>query len=244
MIKELDTFEEISGAFAPLIPRIFSAYKYKSGSDNAWKQVDEDGNTTALLSSVDGNFTLIAKEQTDFYELKEFLNFFGYNSLVSNVPLSESAKSYSLFKYCGNEVSDSCFDFLVLDSRSTVSQYKKLHSLLFSDSQVDFDNWYCDFSKKIVNSDAIAVALTKGENLLSVATAPMIYKKIAIISGVFTSGEFRSKGFSKATIYKLIKELKKCNVTEIYLWCEESLEEFYIKLGFQKVGCTYLETEF
>ena len=98
MIKEIVKFEEFNGDKTPLIPRIFVAYKYKSGSDNAWKQVDEDGNTTALLSSVDGNFTLIAKEQTDFYELKEFLNFFGYNSLVSNVPLSESAKSYSLFK--------------------------------------------------------------------------------------------------------------------------------------------------
>ena len=71
----------------------------------------------------------------------------------------------------------------------------------------------------------------------------MIYKNTAIISGVFTLKEFRNQGYSKATIYKLIEELKKDNVTEIYLWCEESLEDFYNKLGFIKTGDIYIETE-
>ena len=42
----------------------------------------------------------------------------------------------------------------------------------------------------------------------------------------------------------LIEELKKDNVTEIYLWCEKELEEFYKKLGFEKTGYIYSETEF
>ena len=42
----------------------------------------------------------------------------------------------------------------------------------------------------------------------------------------------------KTTICNTIK-----NITEIYLWCESSLEEFYIKTGFQKVGNVYIETE-
>jgi predicted GNAT family N-acyltransferase len=42
----------------------------------------------------------------------------------------------------------------------------------------------------------------------------------------------------------LIEELKKDNVTEIYLWCEKELEAFYKKLGFEKTGYIYSETEF
>ena len=99
MIKQIEKIEEINGVNSPLIPRIFVAYKYKSGSDNAWRQVDDENNTIALISSIDGNFTLIATEQTNIEEIEEFLLFLGCNSLISNVKLTSSAKSYSLFKF-------------------------------------------------------------------------------------------------------------------------------------------------
>ncbi len=244
MIKEIKTIEEFSGVSSPLIPRIFSAFKYKTGSDNAWKQVTETGVITALLSSVDGNFTLISTPQTDFDEIKEFLQFFGCQSLISNVPLTVFSKTYSLFKFCGAEDFKCDFSFSRLDNSSTAKQYKSFASLLFFEEQFDFNNWYCDFSRKIVNNDAKAIALNNLEKILSIATAPMIYKNTAIISGVFTLKEFRNHGYSKVTIYKLIKELKNDNVTEIYLWCEKALEDFYNKLGFIKTGDIYIETEF
>lgn len=244
MIKEIIKEVEISGEFSPLMPRIFSAFKYKSGSDNAWCQVNDNGDVTALLSSVDGNFTYVLKEQSDFNEIKEFLKFFGCSSLVSNVALNENAKSYLLFKYCGNEGAKSNKEFISLNKASSMSDYKKIFDVLFFDDEINFDNWYCDFSKKIVNGNAKAVALTKGEKFLSVAVAPMIFENTAIISGVYTLKGFRNRGYSKATIYKLIEELKKDNVTEIYLWCEKELEEFYKKLGFEKTGYIYSETEF
>lgn len=240
MIKEIVKFEEISGDIAPLLPRIFSAFKYKSGSDNAWRQIDESGNTIAFLSSVDGNFTLITTENTDFEEIKEFLEFFGCKSVLSDAPLFSSAKSYVLFKFSHSKVLKTNFDYCVLDSASTVSQYKEFHSLLFADLENDFDLWYCDFSKKIVNNDAKAICLKQGEKPVSIATAPMIYKNTAIISGVYTLKNCRNKGFSKATIYKLIEELKKDNVTDIYLWCEKDVEEFYEKIGFEKNREVYL----
>ena len=245
MIKEIEVFEELSGVNSPLIPRIFSAFKYKTGSDNAWKQVDENGKILSLMSAVDGNFTLISTENTDFDEIREFISFSGFNSVLSDVPIILAGKnSFSLFKYCGNEdIINNNFDYLVLDATSTISQYKNFYPLLFYNEQNDFDSWYCDFSKKIVKNDAKAVALTIDKIFVSIATAPMIYKDTAIVSGVFTSSKLRNKGYSKATIYKLISELKKENITEIYLWCESSLEEFYIKTGFHKVGNVYIETE-
>ncbi len=243
MIKEIKTIAEISGDFSPLLPRIFVSYKYKSGSDNAWRQVDSEDNTIALLSSVDGNFTLITTENTDFEEIKEFLEFFGCESILSDVPITSSAKSYALFKFSCNKASEDDSDYCVLDGASTVGQYKKFYSLLFADVQSDFDLWYCDFSKKIVNNDAKAICLKQDEKLVSIATAPMIYKNTAIISGVYTLKNCRNKGFSKATIYKLIEELKKDNVTNIYLWCEKDVEEFYKKIGFEITGNVYLETE-
>lgn len=243
MIKQIEKIEEINGVNSPLIPRIFVAYKYKSGSDNAWKQIDDEGNTISLISSVDGNFTLIATEQTNIEEIEEFLEFFGCNSLISNVKLTSSAKSYSLFKFSGDENINCNERFTVLNMESSISAYRGYHAVLFMDMDDDFDLWYCDFSKKIVNGDAKAVALNQFEIYLSIATAPMIFKNTAIISGVYTLRRFRNRGYSKATIYKLIEELKKDNVTDIYLWCEKDLEEFYKKIGFIKVGNVYLETE-
>ena len=244
MIKEIEKIEEINGVDSPLIPRIFSAFKYKSGSDNAWKQVDGDGKIVAYLSSVDGNITLITTENTDFEEIKEFLGFCGSSFVVSDVPLTSSAKSYAFFKYVGTENFGMNFDYYCLENSSTVNQYKNFYSLIFADVQGDFDSWYCDFSKKIVNGDAKAVCLKQEGNLISIATAPMIYKNKAIISGVYTLQNYRKQGFSRATIYKLIEEFKKDNVTEVYLWCEKSLEDFYKKIGFTKIGNVYIETEF
>ena len=243
MIKQMEKFEELNGVKSPLIPRIFSAFKYKIGSDNAFKQVNDNDETTALLSSVDGNVTLITTESTDYEEIKDFLGFCGCNSIVSDVPITSSAKSYALFKFVGAENSKMDFDYCSLENTSTVNQYKNFYSLIFADAKGAFDLWYCDFSKKIVNGDAKAVALNQFQIYLSIATAPMIYKNTAIISGVFTLKGFRNKGYSKATIYKLIEELKKDNVTDVYLWCKKNVEEFYKKIGFQKVGNVYIEME-
>lgn len=243
MIKQIEKIEEFNGVNSPLIPRIFSAFKYKIGSDNAWRQVDSEDNTIALLSSVDGNFTLISTEQTDVEEVHEFLKFFGYKSLISDVPLSTSAKRYALFKFIGDEKEECKERFTILNIESTISAYRGYHAVLFMDIDDDFDSWYCDFSKRIVNNDAKAVALNQFEIYLSIATAPMIYKNTAIISGVYTLRRFRNRGYSKATIYKLIEELKKDNVTDIYLWCEKEVEEFYKKIGFEKTGNVYMETE-
>ena len=243
MIKEINSIEIVSGEFSPLLPRIFMALKYKSGSDNVWQQVDENGKTTALLSSVDNNFTLITTEKTDFEEITEFVKFSGFNSILSDVPLkAEQSTSFSLFKYFGCDREISQDDFVELTDKSTLNEYKEFHSLIFEGRKSDFENWYCDFSKRIVKNDAKAVALKK-EKLISVATVPMIYKNIAVISGVFTSEKFRNKGYSQKTINALIKILKSLNVTEIFLWCEESLELFYQKIGFQKTGNVYIETE-
>lgn len=243
MIKQIEKIEEFNGVNSPLIPRIFSAFKYKIGSDNAWRQLDDEDNTIALLSSVDGNFTLISTEQTDVEEVHEFLKFFGYKSLISDVPLSTSAKKYALFKFIGDEKEECKERFTILNIESTISAYRGYHAVLFMDIDDDFYSWYCDFSKRIVNNDAKAVALNQFEIYLSIATAPMIYKNTAIISGVYTLRRFRNRGYSKATIYKLIEELKKDNVTDIYLWCEKEVEEFYKKIGFEKTGNVYMETE-
>lgn len=243
MIKQIEKSEELSGVNSPLIPRIFSAFKYKDGSDNAFKQVNDKGEAIAFLSSVDGNFTLITTENTDFDEIKEFLSFFGCKSVVSDVPLSKAAKSYALFKSESNKFSENAFDYCFLNSASTVEEYREIHSLLFVDEKSDFDSWYCDFSKKTVNNDAKAICLKQGENIASIAAAPLIYKKTAIISGVYTLENCRSKGYSGATVHRLVEELKKENITEIYLWCEKHLEAFYDKLGFKRVGDVYIETE-
>lgn len=244
MIKEIESFEEINGVNSPLIPRIFSAFKYKNGSDNAWRQINDEGNTIALLSAVDGNFTLIATELTDLEEAIEFLRFFGCSSLLSNISLSSASEKYSLFKFTGDENEERNERFTVLNSASTVSMYRGYYAVLFMGSADYFESWYYDFSKKIINGDAKAVALNRFQKFLSIATAPMIFENTAIISGVFTLSGFRNRGYSRATIYKLIEELKKDNVTEIYLWCEKSLDEFYEKSGFTKMGNVYLETEF
>jgi len=240
MIKEIETFEEICGEASPLFPRIFSAFKYKSGSDNAWVQFDENEEKVSLLSSVDGNFTLITTGKTDFEEIKEFMNFFGCNSIISDTPLTSSAKACTLFKFIGNKCEKIEQSFINLNKASSVNDYKNFHSLLFFDSENDFDLWYCDFSKKIVNGDSKAVALKQDENLVSIATAPMIYKNTAIISGVYTLKEHRNNGYSRATIYKLVDELKKDGITDIYLWCEKDVEEFYEKIGFETAGNVYL----
>ena len=244
MIKEIQRESEISGVNSPLLTRIFIGFKYKTGSDNAWKQINENNDTVALLASVEGNFTLALTEKANLEEIKEFICFVGYNSVVSDLPLKENTENeFSLFKFNGNGPVKALGEFSTLDGNSAVNDYKRYHELIFFDEKCDFENWYYDFSKKIVKNDAKAVALKNREELISVATAPAIFKDTAIISGVFTKERFRKNGCAAATIYELIAELQKLGVTEYFLWCEKILEKFYNKIGFQKVGSIYMETE-
>lgn len=244
MIKEIQNECEISGDNSPLLARIFIAFKYKSGSDNAWLQLAENGSMTALLSSVDNNFTIILKPEADLEEIKGFIRFVGCSSIVSNIPLNEAAaKEYSLFEFKESKVLESTADFLVLNNEATVNDYKKIYSLLYFDNAVNFENWYYGFSKRITKNDAKAVALRQNGEALAMASAPMIFNSSAIISGVFTLTEHRNKGYSRTVIYKLIEELEKVGVSQCYLWCEKTLEGFYQKIGFEKIGYIYKETE-
>ena len=243
MIKEIQNECEISGVNSPLLARIFIAFKYKSGSDNAWLQLNEKGSMTALLSSVENNFTIALTQEADLEEIKEFLRFVGCRSIVSNIPLNEAPKEHSLFEFKEAKVPSSTADFLVLNNEASTNDYKEIYSLLYSDAAVNFENWYYGFSKRIAKNDAKAVALRQNGEALAMALAPMIFNSSAIISGVFTLTEHRNKGYSRTVIYKLIEELEKVGVSQCFLWCEKSLESFYEKIGFEKIGCIYQETE-
>ena len=110
-----------------------SAVSVMTKTTDTIKEVDENGKILSLMSAVDGNFTLISTENTDFEEIREFISFSGFSSVLSDVPITLASKnSFSLFKYCGNEdIINNNFDYLVLDATSTISQYKKFYLLLF-----------------------------------------------------------------------------------------------------------------
>ncbi len=246
MIKEITSLNVFSGVNSPLLPRIVSVFEFKCGNDNVWEQVNADGKTVALLSSSNGDFTLILTAETDYEELFEFLKFNSFSSIVSNLSFKNFLKNtdekvFPVFQYKLDKFNENkkLLNELGLSSRS--SDYKKVYETLFSDdSSIDFESWFYDFSKKISKNRAKAVFKEFDNKVVSVALSPSVCEENVIISGVFTLEEYRKRGFSFECINALLYSLKKDDIKNVYLWCDDALSSFYEKAGFNKITEVYI----
>ncbi len=244
MIKRVTDINSLSGVLSPLLPLICTDHLFSCNSaDGAFIQLDENDNITAVLSLKNGSATITKTNfKVDLKELETFLKVLGVLSVVSDFSLeNEAEKCYPLLK-C-NPYNSEKNDVCVLSEKSSIAEYKTVFDML-SDSDGDFENWFPSFSKKINQKKAMAVYKAVDGVAVSTATATAVYNKTAIISGVFTSENYRKKGYASSCIKSFLSELYHLGVREAYLWCEERNLSFYNKLGFINCGEVYVREEF
>lgn len=187
----------------------------------------------AAISRVDGNMTLCCTQGTDFEELSCFINAAGFSSVTYDAMYSEKLgitpqKTSYTVKYTGGaEISDGLlFDY----------DKKEIYSLLCECGFElgDYNAFLADVCARLNKSTASLAAVCDGGRLCACAFALFEGEKSVLLGAVATNPIARGRGYASKLVGTLA-EMK--SDKEVYLFCrEDSLVEFYAKIGLETVG--------
>jgi len=234
MIEKINSKTEITGwenrdIFSIRILALLKAYGTSYPFAVFYVQKNEDGELTAIISKLDGDYTISALQNADEEEIAHFLLVAGYSSILCSSFLN-------LFsKYDEGIVmkSDKKMEFSLGDA--TVDEFPKLMDLYnFIDyNSQDFKAWYVDISHRIRHGTAKAYTLNKDGDLISSGILSSIADGYSILSAVRTENEYRGCGWGSALVSYICSDVK----GTVYLMRDEGMNEgFYKRLGFVDIG--------
>ncbi|MBR6392231.1 MAG: GNAT family N-acetyltransferase [Eubacterium sp.] len=230
MIEKIDSvnaFDEWHkrDLFTVRILSLLKSYGCKYQFATFYKQVI-DGKITAVLSKLDGDFTLALDSGFDNEELVHFFCVRGYNSILCS-------DDFLLSPRFEEGVVMSCTakrEPVLLNA--DVDEYPKLMDLFnFVDyEEQDFKAWYVDISHRVRHGTAKAYTLNVDGYTVSSGILSSIIDDYSILTAVRTDKEFRRMGYASALVSYICCDVKGI----VYLMCDsESNERFYAKLGFE-----------
>lgn len=234
MIKLIEKNEEFDDFFKDDIfyIRIMSLLKAYSTNYNFalfYKQLDDNGNITSIISRLDNDYTVCHNDDFDLIELEDFFTRLGFNSVLGDDELALSfSYDYGIVMRTNKKVEK-------IINYATIDEYPKLMDLfnLEDYSTADFESWYVDVSHRIRHSCAKAVTLNVNDEIVSSGIFSSIYNDDAILTSVSTVPEFRRMGYGSALVSAMICDIK----GKVYLMRDKNKnEEFYKKLGFENMG--------
>lgn len=242
MIKRVTDINSLSGVNSPLFPLIYADFKYSvSDSDGVFIQ-EVDGKKKLAFSLKGDSLTCVKlNDEYDSDELSSFGSFWNVSCITSDFEIQGFEMKKCVLMECTPE-NKSVSEIKELSSRSMLSDYEAIFRLVSEDNN-GFDNWFPAFSRKVNGGDALGVYCTEDGLSVSTAIAPYIYDKTAIVAGVFTMTEYRSRGFATICVNTLINQCKNKKINKIYLWCDKDKIKFYNNLGFAICGEIYVKEE-
>lgn len=194
-----------------------------------YRQVNDNGELTAIMSKLDNDVTLAVGDDFDEAELVRFFCVTGYNTILSSDAFEKGTRYDE-----GMVMSCSTKPEAVMQS-VTIDEYPKLMDLYnFVDYEnQDFKAWYVDISHRIRHNTAKAYTLNVGEDIISSGIISSIYDGCAVLTAVRTSDEFRGMGYGGFLVKYICSDVKK---TVFLMRDMNQNESFYSHLGFKNIG--------
>ena len=235
MIKQIEDetqFEDytVTDIFSVRILSLIGAYGCKYPFARFYRQINESGNTTAILSVLDKDITVSYDENSaDREEIAQFVSVIGYDTvLCSELPINSAACDSGTIMQTDKTVE--------LPNRfGGVNEYPNLSALynFIGYGTNSFEAWYVDINHRIRHGFAKAFTLDIGGEIVSSAIFSSIHNKSAILTAVRTKPELRGMGYASALISSICCDFG----GTVYLMREDGKNEsFYKKLGFKNTG--------
>ena len=155
-----------------------------------------DNEITAIISKLDGDYTISVTDGFDDEEISHFLLVAGYSSVLCSNEVNLFAKyDEGIIMQNERKIELSLGDLVV-------DEYPKLMDLYnFIDyNSQDFKAWYVDISHRIRHGTAKAYTLIKDENIVSSGILSSIVEPYSILSAVRTENEYRNNGFGSMIV--------------------------------------------
>lgn len=235
MIYKIENPSELDGwklrdIYSIRILALLKSYGCKYHFASFYKQVDDNGNITAIISKLDDDLTLALGDDFDNSELVHFFCITGFNSILSSDEFEFGAKyEEGIVMSCSSKKEN------IANEKIYIDEYPKLMDLYnFVDyDAVDFKSWYVDISHRVRHNTAKAYTLNIDDNIISSGILSSIYDDNAVLTAVRTSFEFRNMGYGSYLINHICCDVK----GKVFLMRDMNLNEmFYTKLGFNNVG--------
>ncbi len=233
MIEKIETPEAFDSwtkrdVFTVRILSLLKSYSTKYHFCTFYRQI-VDGKVTAIMSRLDGNFTMSVEDDCDVEELVHFFCVSGYKTILCTDRFILSPRYEQGEIMISSAKRDSMLECATLD------EYPKLMDLYnFVDyDEQDFKAWYVDISHRIRYKTAKAYALVVLDEIIASGILSSIIDNYAILTAVRTRDEFRRMGYGSALVNAICFDVK----GYVYIMRDEGVnEEFYTKLGFENIG--------
>lgn len=191
--------------------------------------------SVAAVSKVDGNMTVCCLDGADYEELSAFINAVGFLSLTTDFQVMEKlgfepTESSFTVEYKGG--SESADIGIVRDCDK-----KKIYDLLClcGFELGDYGTFLADVCARINKGTASLSAVTDNGEPQACAFALFEGKSSVLLGAVATNPSARGKGYASKLVGTLAEEKSD---KKVFLFCRnDSLADFYAKIGFEKVGC-------
>lgn len=234
MIKKINNIDQFKGfikqdIYYVRIMSLIRAYGCVYDFASFYRQINDDGVITAIISKLDGDFTLCFNDNADLAELAEFFSILGYSTVLAD-------SSFVLPDVFDEGIVMATDKKIEVQSAYTeIDKFPKLMELFnFVDYDcLDFESWYVDISHRIRHGCAMAYTLNVNNEIISSGIFSSLYNNDAILTAVQTVPEFRKMGYGSSLVSEMICDVK----GTVYLMREYNLNEnFYKKLGFDNIG--------
>lgn len=241
MIKKTYQFTDINGGFPPFMSVINTDFHFARGASDGVYFQEINGERTLLFSFRGVTATICRlSEKADTQELSSFLKFQGIKNVLSDFFFEEICLEERLVLKAMPKCEE-FYDAIVITPSSRLGNYESVFNLLSRNGS--FEMWYPLFSAKINKFFSCGVYMMEADVPVSCAVAPFIFGNSGVVAGVFTSEDKRNKGYATRCVKALLSELKKKNVEEVYLWCEDKNIKLYENIGFSLYGKIYIKKE-
>lgn len=187
-----------------------------------FSQSDENGKITAYINVLSGNSTAYLFDDANVDEIRQFLALYNVKNVFCNEDLGGMQKGvvlkYNLYEKHENDL-----------KVCNYPDYKFVYSLLENEFFMpDYNEFVSDLSYRIKNGFARLI-----ENKNGVVFTLWETKNQAVISAIAVKKEYRGNGEGSGLLKSIIASL---NNKEVYIYCEQKTESFYIKNGFLRAG--------
>lgn len=220
---------DLTDIYSVRILSLLNAYGCKYPFVRFYRQINDAGRITAIISYLDHDATVSFSAKADLDELSEFFSVIGFSSVLCDEKFVASAD------YEDGIVMQSAKHIEVSMPYITIDEYPPLFDLYnFIDyGESNFEAWYVDINHRIRHNAAKAVTLNVNGEIISSAIFSSIYENCAILTGVRTKPQFRKMGYGSALVSSMCCDLG----GTVYLMRENGKNEsFYRRLGFENTG--------
>ena len=208
-----------------LFTRIKSSFNaYGNKYDFAWFWYQEvEGETTAVISKIDGVITLWCNDNLNKTEFLEFIAAIGFDSLVTSKSLPLCIEQTGNIYYKENKT-----ELCKLET-----DLQRAASVLTNVCKIDnYNAWYTDINYRIRHGCSSAYCY-----LGKTCVFAHIAENSAVIFSLITLPDSRGKGYATKCLDLFEHSLKQ---EDIFVMCENKLNSFYEKRGYDYVNQFYI----